>query len=130
MKQKISWTLREEDGVKREVRVEVAAKSIKWQFKRADEDAWLVGLSYSAEGIGLEGLSGFTSYARGTGAQDRDGASLPDQKEWDVTLDYRFPADSLMRGFWLRARYSILDRGSEGSRHETRVILNYEIPLL
>lgn len=40
MKKPISWTERDEDGVKREVRVEVAAGSIKWQSKRADETAW------------------------------------------------------------------------------------------
>ena len=36
----ISWTLRCDDGVKREVRVEVTAGSIKWQFKRKDEARW------------------------------------------------------------------------------------------
>lgn len=36
----ISWTLRCEDGVKREVRVEITEKSMKWQFKRKDEERW------------------------------------------------------------------------------------------
>ena len=40
MKQPICWTERGEDGVKREVRVEVASGSIRWQFKRADETTW------------------------------------------------------------------------------------------
>ena len=40
MKNKISWTERCEDGVKREVRVEVTRGGLKWQFKRADEDRW------------------------------------------------------------------------------------------
>lgn len=40
MSKKISWTLRMEDGVKREVRVELARHHIKWQFKRADEACW------------------------------------------------------------------------------------------
>ena len=40
MKKPICWTEREEDGVKREVRVQVAAGSIRWQFKRADEANW------------------------------------------------------------------------------------------
>lgn len=40
MRQKISWTLRDTDGVKREVRVEITGKSLKWQFKRADDAAW------------------------------------------------------------------------------------------
>lgn len=40
MKQKLSWTLRQEDGVKRETRVEISRGHIKWQFKRADEASW------------------------------------------------------------------------------------------
>lgn len=40
MKQPICWTERCDDGVKREVRVEVAAHHIRWQFKRHDEDSW------------------------------------------------------------------------------------------
>ena len=40
MKNKISWTEKCEDGVKREVRVEVTRGGLKWQFKRADEDRW------------------------------------------------------------------------------------------
>ncbi len=40
MKQSICWTERSENGVKREVRVEVAAGGIRWQFKRFDEATW------------------------------------------------------------------------------------------
>lgn len=40
MKTPICWKERCDDGVKREVRVEVAQGSIKWQFKRADEGDW------------------------------------------------------------------------------------------
>ena len=40
MKTKLSWTHRDPDGVKREVRAQVTKHGIKWQFKRADEDAW------------------------------------------------------------------------------------------
>ena len=40
VKTKLSWTRREPDGVKREVRVQVTRGGIKWQFKRADEEAW------------------------------------------------------------------------------------------
>ena len=36
----ISWTHKCEDGVKREVRVHVTHASIKWQFKRRDEEKW------------------------------------------------------------------------------------------
>ena len=37
---KTTWTHKCEDGVKRDVRVELSHQSIKWQFKRKDEEAW------------------------------------------------------------------------------------------
>ncbi len=40
MKNNISWTVKEDDGVKRETRVHVSRRSLKWQFKRYDEDRW------------------------------------------------------------------------------------------
>ena len=40
MKKPICWTERQEDGVKREVRVEVSQGGIRWRFKRADETHW------------------------------------------------------------------------------------------
>ena len=40
MHSKISFTVRQEDGVKRETRVHVSRQSLKWQFKRADEASW------------------------------------------------------------------------------------------
>ncbi len=40
MKHSISWTARQPDGVKRETRARVTMHSIKWQFKRADEERW------------------------------------------------------------------------------------------
>ena len=40
MSHKISWTLRCDDGVKREVRVDITSGGMKWQFKRADEERW------------------------------------------------------------------------------------------
>ena len=36
----ISWTLKDEDGVKREVRVVVNRGGVKWQFKRKDQAEW------------------------------------------------------------------------------------------
>jgi len=40
LSKKTSWTVRCEDGVKRETRVELTHRSIKWQFKRKDEETW------------------------------------------------------------------------------------------
>lgn len=40
MKRPIRWTERCEDGVRREVRVDLTSGNIQWQFKRADESSW------------------------------------------------------------------------------------------
>jgi hypothetical protein len=39
MNRKICWTDKI-DGVKREIRVEIINKQVKWQFKRKDEGSW------------------------------------------------------------------------------------------
>ena len=40
MARQTSWTAREPDGVKREVRVSIHGRRLRWQFKRADEARW------------------------------------------------------------------------------------------
>jgi hypothetical protein len=37
----IAWIERLEDGVKREVRVSLEGKKLKWQSKRTDEESWV-----------------------------------------------------------------------------------------
>jgi hypothetical protein len=100
-------------------------------FDRAGEDAWIAGLTYDFERLGFEGLSAFANYAEGYGARDADtGESLPDRREFDVTLDYRVKK-GLLRGFWLRLRASVLDvDGEEKTSNEFRAIINYDIPVL
>jgi hypothetical protein len=100
-------------------------------FFRADEDAWLVGLSYTFSRLGMSGLSAYANFARGVGARDADtGAALGDHTELDLTIDYRLK-EGLWRGFWLRLRGSLLkeDGAAERSK-EVRIILNYQIPVL
>jgi len=36
----ISWTIKLPDGVKRETRVHVSQRRLKWQFKRTDQEKW------------------------------------------------------------------------------------------
>ena len=37
----ISWTIKlPDEGVKRETRVHVAQRHLKWQFKRSDQESW------------------------------------------------------------------------------------------
>jgi hypothetical protein len=101
------------------------------KFNRAGEDAWLVGLSYHFKALGLQGLSAAANYAEGYGALDPDtGSSLPNQREFNLTLDYHVEKERL-RGLWLRVRGSVLDTdGADRTSKQLRVILNYSIPVL
>jgi hypothetical protein len=40
MKQSTSWTVKLPDGLKRETRVHITHRGLKWQFKRSDEERW------------------------------------------------------------------------------------------
>lgn len=40
VRKQISWTEKGDDGVKTEVRVQVVAGRMKWQYKRYDAEAW------------------------------------------------------------------------------------------
>ncbi len=40
MHNNISWTIKLEDRIKRETRVYVSKRGLKWQFKRSDEETW------------------------------------------------------------------------------------------
>lgn len=99
-------------------------------FKRAGEDAWLVGLAYDFAEIGWEGISAYANYAQGY-VPDSDITGEEDQKELDVTLDIR-PTSALLDGLWLRLRHARVDQSgpSADDVREWRVILNYEVPLL
>ncbi len=101
-------------------------------FNRADEDAWLVGASYDFARIGVPGLSSFINYAQGSTPDSGMNAS-PDQREFDITVDYRFQSDALS-GLWLRTRAAFVDQdnGVAGASDvdDIRVILNYNLPIL
>jgi hypothetical protein len=101
------------------------------KFNRAGEDAWLVGIAYHFRRVGLEGLSTFVNVARGSDIQDElSGASLPDETEVDITLDYR-PERGPLKGFWLRLRAAFVhSEGSHPSSNNLRVILRYDFPVL
>ncbi len=99
-------------------------------FRRAGEDAWLVGASYDFRRFGLPGLSFFTNFAQGTGRRDPStGAPLPDRRSFDVTVDYQ-RNEGPLRGFWLRVRASLLDTDGQQNSTDVRVILNYSVPVL
>ena len=60
-------------------------------------------------------------------------AKAPDQREYDLTIDYR-PAwlgAAFLQGLWLRVRGAILDQdGANQLGAQIRVILNWERDLL
>jgi len=99
-------------------------------FFRADEDAWLIGLSYDFTNLGIPGLSAFTNYAEGYTPDSGRNAS-PDQSEWDITVDYR-PKFLPFEGIWFRYRRAEVDQDGPGEVDsvDNRFILNIAIPLL
>ncbi len=100
-------------------------------FNRAGEKAFLFGLSHATAIDILEGLSFFTNYAFGYDAvDDNNGQSLPNQREFDITVDYK-PERLAIRGFWIRFRYANVDfSGDQDSVNDLRLIINYNFPVL
>jgi hypothetical protein len=98
-------------------------------FNRAGEDAWLIGLSWNAAQLGLDGLTVFANYVTGDTPNSGSAAS-PDQQEFDLTADYYFRG-SIADGLWLRARAAFLNQEGPGAidQQDYRLILNYSLPL-
>ena len=99
-------------------------------FNRAGENAWLVALKYDFSDIGLDGLSAFAKYAHGD-TPDSGGRASPDQRELDLTVDYRFKK-TVLKGIWLRFRWAYLDQDGPSAQdiNHLRLVLNYDIPVL
>jgi hypothetical protein len=95
-------------------------------FDRAAERAWLLGLSYRFDELGLLGWSFVLNHCRGHGGRTTIASfDLDRRRETDFTLDYR-PASGSLKGLWLRLRYA--DGMDANLRlQEWRFILNYEV---
>jgi hypothetical protein len=103
-------------------------------FNRANEKAVLFGAAYDFSKLVTQGLSANSSLAAGWDAiNPTTRASAPDQREYDVTVDYR-PAwlwPAFVRGWWLRVRGGLLDQEDAGGLGwQVRVILNWDRDLL
>jgi hypothetical protein len=99
-------------------------------FNRAGEEAYGAAASYHFGRIGIPQLSLHVGMAWGRDAVDSASKALPDRREFNVTLDYRFES-GLLRGLWLRARASNVHvDGEPRDSNNIRVILNYDIPVL
>jgi hypothetical protein len=98
-------------------------------FDRANERAFLVGLSFNSERLARLGLSGYANVAWGSDAEDpATGAPLPDRTEYDVTVDWKPPGPPL-KGLWIRVRYAQVDYDGDGeTNRDIRLIANYSIP--
>lgn len=100
-----------------------------FDFDRAGEDAWHIGLSQHFKRFGLPGASLQLGYSRGQSANADNGTPLSDQHEFNVTADFR-PPQGKMKGFWVRLRYARGDGGSDiDDRRDIRLILNYDFRL-
>ena len=98
---------------------------------RAGEHGVLAGVFYNFVKLSLPGLTAAAVYAYGWGATTvGTGASLPNQHELDLTLDYRVQKTAF-KGLWLRVqRLLVQEIGEPESHNEWRIILNWEIPLI
>jgi hypothetical protein len=96
-------------------------------FDQAGENAFLVCLSYDFKRLGLEGLSGYVRYAWGRNLiNPSNGSPLPNQEEFDVTVDYRINK-GFLRNFWVRLREGVLWQQGIGKTYNFRAILNYDL---
>ncbi len=106
-------------------------------FNRAGERVAGMDVIWRFDEWGAKGLTLYASATQGSEARNAlTGQPLPDQQEYDLTLDYRFNDAQLwpswMQSMSLRARIGRLEQqGSSpnNSQTEQHLILNYEVPL-
>jgi outer membrane OprD family porin len=99
-------------------------------FDRANEKAVLFGAAYDFSKVLVQGLSAYFNFAAGWDAiNPQTRADAPDQREYDLTIDYRpaFKTPAFLQGMWLRVRGAILDQESAKELGwQVRLILNWE----
>jgi outer membrane porin, OprD family len=99
-------------------------------FKNAGEQALVAKLSYDFTGVGLEGVTAYTLYARGWTNAIAAGAPLTED-EFDIDLQWR-PRSEPLRGLWLRSRcgFSKVDQGGNLNHlRDCRLIANYDFSI-
>lgn len=99
-------------------------------FNLANQKTYRLGVSYTAAAFGHPELSGYINYARSKDAKVAlTGTSLPRDEEFDITVDYRSQS-GMFNGAWLRARYGVINPGSDRERYNVRITLNWPFQLL
>jgi len=91
----------------------------------AGEKAWVIGLSYDFTRIGLKGLSAFMNHTQSY-IPDGGSFSSPDQKETDLTIDYRFSGK--LKNLSLRLRAASVENSlstGDADYKDYRAILKY-----
>ena len=106
---------------------------IEFDFDRANEKAWGVGISYDwggrvIPGARVPGLSMLLFYAEGYDANDpATGASLPNRREGDLDVIWRA---RFVKGLQFRFRNAYADAGVGSLIKEFRIIIDYVLPIL
>jgi hypothetical protein len=72
--------------------------------------------------LASRGLSAFFNVAQGTGAGiPRPGSRLPNEREFELTVDYHITRTGWFEGLWLRLRAALLEQ-ADRTQTEIRVI--------
>lgn len=96
-------------------------------YNRAGEYGLRVGLSYDFSELGLNGVSAFGNYVWGFNAVDPEtGKDIPNQDEFDLTLDYTFQG-SWLKGLSIRLRTALIEEEGGSTLEDYRVIVNYAL---
>jgi outer membrane porin, OprD family len=99
-------------------------------FNQAGQKAWLLGGTYDFAAMNLPGLVLNGAIVHGWDAfTPSTGAAIPNWTEYDLTLDYRFSAQSWpewARPLWLRGRAAYVGMGADGYIQDYRIIVNYD----
>ena len=101
-------------------------------FNRANENAFLVKLSYDFTNIGLQDVTAYALYVHGWDRiNPSTGKQAINENEWDFDLQWK-PKSGFFKNFWPRVRYAVVQEqeGQERYIHDFRVILNYDFPLM
>jgi hypothetical protein len=99
-------------------------------FDQANEKAVLVGAAYDFSKLVTQGLGANFNFVWGWDSIDpQTRASVGNQAEYDLTVDYRPPwkTPAFLQGMWLRVRGAILDQEDASQLGwQVRIILNWE----
>ncbi len=99
-------------------------------FNRPGEKAWRLTASLTGTPWKAGAWSGFASVVNGHDARDATtGLPAPDVTEVDLTFDYR-PTSGSFKGLWVRLRGGYAKFENSTSEWDTRLIVNYSLPML